>query len=115
MTPEGRVKAAVKRVLDKYKGFYTFWPVPSGYGPSSLDCLLCVCSRFVAIETKAPGKKPTPRQKLTIERIERAGGVVFIIDGTDKTDTVEDLDNYLKNMSRLWKQATIMARKYEQG
>jgi hypothetical protein len=58
MTPEGKVKAAVNKVLARYKKIYRFMPVPYGYGESSLDYLICVNGRFVAIETKAPGKKP---------------------------------------------------------
>lgn len=89
MTPEGKVKAAVNRIIDKYKGVYKFMPVPSGYGPSSLDYLLCINGHFVAIETKAPGKKPTDRQKMIIGQITRAGGVVFVIDSTDATHELE--------------------------
>jgi len=93
MTPEGRVKAAVNRVLSKYKSVYKFMSVPSGYGPSTLDYLLCVEGRFVAIETKAPGKKPTARQRHIAGEIERAGGVVFIIDSADE---VHPLEAYLE-------------------
>lgn len=83
MTPEGRVKKAIKKALDKYKDLYSFMPVPSGFGKSSLDYILCYRGRFVAIEAKAPGKKPTPRQKAMIGAIERAGGRVLVIDGDD--------------------------------
>jgi len=93
MTPEGKVKAAVNRVLDEYKGTYKFMPVPGGFGASSLDYLLCVNGRFVAIETKAPGKKPTDRQKMVIGQIKRAGGAVFVIDSVDAT---HELKAYLE-------------------
>ena len=93
MTPEGKVKAAVNRVLDQYKGTYKFMPVPGGFGASSLDYLLCVNGRFVAIETKAPGKKPTDRQKMVIGQIKRAGGAVFVIDSVDAT---HELKAYLE-------------------
>ena len=83
MTPEGKVKFAVNRVIDKYRSVYKFMPVPSGYGPSSLDYILCVNGQFCAIETKARGKKPTDRQKRIIGQIERAGGVVFVIDSVE--------------------------------
>lgn len=80
MTPEGRVKRAIKKVLDQHKTLYSFMPVPSGFGKSSLDYVLCVGGVFVAIEAKAPGKKLTPRQKTIKGQIERAGGTVFVID-----------------------------------
>lgn len=56
-------------------------PVPSGYGVPTLDYLLCVNGQFLAIEAKAPGKKPTPRQLASIQEITAAGGTVIVIDG----------------------------------
>lgn len=101
-TPEGKVKAEVKKVLgqfgDRIDGF---WPVPSGLGESHLDYVGCVSSPrgglFFAIETKAPGKKPTPRQLFRIETVRKAGGVAFVIDGTLKTDTVGQLFAWLQH------------------
>lgn len=81
-TPEGAVKKAVRDVLDGYPDLYYEMPVPTGYGRSGLDFTCCYRSIFFAIETKAPGKKPTLRQGVTAERIRQGGGVVFIIDGT---------------------------------
>lgn len=77
-TPEGIVKNKVKKVL---KLFDAYWhcPVQNGMGAPSLDFVCCYRGRYFAIETKAPGKKPTDRQKVTISDIERAGGKVFVI------------------------------------
>jgi hypothetical protein len=80
-TPEGKVKANVRKVLRNYPDIYQYWPVPAGYGPSSLDCLICHYGVFIGIETKAPGKKPTARQDHTIRQIEQSGGTTFVIDG----------------------------------
>lgn len=42
-TPESKVKAEVKKVIAKYNDLIdSYWPVPSGYGESHLDCILCV-------------------------------------------------------------------------
>lgn len=60
-------------------------PVPSGYGESTLDYIGCYRGKLFAVETKAPGKKPTNRQQQIIDSIKRAGGAVFVIDG----DTTE--------------------------
>jgi hypothetical protein len=94
-TPESKVKAAVNRVLAKYKN-YKHMPVPYGYGASTLDYLICVNGWFLAIETKARGKKPTERQEKIIKDILDAGGTVLVIDGTDDTDTLEDLKEFMK-------------------
>ena len=41
------------------------------------DIICCLKGRFVAIEVKQPGKKPTALQKLKMERIAEAGGIAF--------------------------------------
>jgi hypothetical protein len=93
MTPEGKVKKSINKVLDKYKndGIWYFMPVPSGYGKPTLDYIGFILGRGFAIEAKAPGKEPTERQELTIEDIRSSETKVFVIDGTDNTDTVDDL------------------------
>ena len=98
MTPEGRVKAKVKKLLKGYP-LYSNWPVPCGYGTPMLDCVGCFLGLFFSIETKAPGGKPTPRQQQTIEEQRRAGAKVFIIDG-DTTELEEWLDNVNDNQRR---------------
>lgn len=94
-TPEGKVKALVNRVLSRYK-LYRFMPVPGGYGVSTLDYLVCYRGHFIAIETKAPGKKPTDRQRQIQAQIQSAGGAVFVIDGPVGA---QDLDDYLKGLT----------------
>jgi len=80
MTPEGRVKEEVKKLLKKF-GIYYFMPVQTGMGKPGLDFYCCHEGRFFAIETKAKGKKLTDRQQLTAAEIRAAGGVVFEIIG----------------------------------
>jgi hypothetical protein len=100
-TPENKVKAAVKRVIEKYGSkIDSYWPVPSGYGESHLDCIMCVNGFYVSVETKAPGKKPTTRQKYRIGTVQRAGGYALVIDGTDATFTVDELDALLANLTK---------------
>ena len=96
MTPEGRVKEKVKRLLKKYNAYY-FMPVQTGMGSRSLDFLCCYCGRFFAIETKAEGKEPTPLQEHTIREIEKAGGFCFIIVGTNNP-AFETLEGHLKEI-----------------
>jgi hypothetical protein len=83
-TPEGKIKAKVKKLLIEY-GVYSFMPVQAGYGKPGLDFHCIFMGRAFCIETKKPGGKPTARQELTIREIVQAGGEVFVIDGdTDK-------------------------------
>jgi hypothetical protein len=87
MTPEGRVKAAVKAELDCYKDHYREMPVPGGYGKSGLDFTVCFFGHFLAIETKADGKVPTGRQQLTMDEINKAGGTAICIAGVHEAKT----------------------------
>lgn len=81
MTPEARVKKKVRSVLEKFgEEVYIYMPVPGGFGRQTLDYLGFFRGYGFAIETKAPGKKPTDRQRGTIEAIEKSGTKVFVID-----------------------------------
>jgi hypothetical protein len=80
MTPEGRIKAKITKLLQSYKNLYYFMPVPNGYGQSSLDYIGCIKGTFFAIEAKRPGGQPTPRQLIQIAAIARSGAQVFIVD-----------------------------------
>lgn len=86
-TPEGKVKKQVKSALLhlQSKGYpvYYHMPVQNGMGKPTLDFVGCIGGKFFAIETKAPGKKPTERQESTILDMQRAGGNVFVYDGSN--------------------------------
>ena len=74
LTPEGKVKKQVKQWLVSH-GAYLFCPVQTGMGATTVDILSCLYGRFVGIECKADGKKPTVRQQATLDAISRAGGI----------------------------------------
>ena len=84
MTPEGKVKDKVKKLL-KEAGVYYHMPVQNGMGAPTLDFVGCHQGNFFAIETKAPGKKPTARQEQTIAEMRRSMAAVFVVDGTEET------------------------------
>lgn len=97
MTPEGKIKAKINKLLSLYgTSVYKFMPVPGGFGPSSLDYILCVRGAFLAIEAKKPGGKTTARQDFIIKQIRDAGGTVFIVDNDLSLAMVRDfLDRIL--------------------
>lgn len=102
MTPEGKVKKLVKACLAEFgEDMDRFWPVPNGLGESHLDFIGCMRGWYFAIETKAPGGKPTARQQFRIGQVTKAGGKTFVIDGTDKTDSIVALRDWLS--TREWK------------
>lgn len=77
-TPEGKVKAKIKKVLKKY-GVYQHWPVLNGMGSPTLDCNACAAGYYVTIEAKAEGEVPTPRQQITMAEARQAGAFVFTV------------------------------------
>lgn len=88
MTPEAKVKAAVKAELARQSA-YKHMPVQNGMGEPALDFHVCHRGMYAAIETKAPGKKPTPRQMQTIRKVVASGGSVFVVDSTDGPDLAD--------------------------
>lgn len=85
MTPEGKVKAKLNKLLDSYAGLYRYMPVSNGMGTPSLDYLVCFRGQFVGIETKTGSKKMTDRQEATAEKIRKAGGYAFLINEDEAT------------------------------
>lgn len=80
MTPEALVKKRVRAVLQAY-GVYEFSPVTGGYGKSGVpDIICCYMGKFLAIECKANGGKPTALQLREMDRIREAGGIAIIVD-----------------------------------
>ena len=100
MTPEGKVKGQIKKILDAYhimpakdagnpeaeekaEGWY-YMPSATQFGVKGIaDFIGHYRGHFWAIEAKAPGKKPTGFQSLQINAVDRSGGAVFVIDGVE--------------------------------
>lgn len=96
---EADTKRRIKKVLDNHRttgNIYYYMPVPYGYGQQTLDYIGFASGHGFAVEAKRPGAKPTARQELTIVDMRLSGAKVFVIDGTGNTDTVEDLDLWLR-------------------
>lgn len=93
ITPEGRVKQAVKKLLKQHDIYY-FMPTQSGYGVVGIpDFICCYHGFFLAIETKAPGKlkSTTPNQKMQLYLITEAGGDAIVV------DDVSQLEEFLRD------------------
>ena len=90
MTPEGKVKARVKKILEPYKpNLYYEMNVPGGYGKSGLDFIGAFFGHAFAIETKAEGKDLSERQAGTRDDMRDAGMMVFGVVGVDDTEALE--------------------------
>jgi hypothetical protein len=83
MTPEGRVKREIDKLLARYAPqLWAHKPVQNGMGKPCLDYHCCYKGRYFAIEAKAAGEFLSQRQEITAREIETAGGMVFTICGT---------------------------------
>lgn len=91
MTPEAKVKAKVKKLLDELR-IYWFFPATHGYGRSGVpDIIGCFAGLFVAVECKAGKGKLTALQEREIERIKEAGGFTFVA----REDNIDELRRLL--------------------
>ena len=80
MTPEGKVKAAVKRILDRYDPVWYFMPVQSGYGKQGIpDYVICANGFFIVVECKAGTNRLSSLQTATRRTIEDAYGTWLTI------------------------------------
>lgn len=92
MTPEGKVKARLKKQLNEL-GIYHFSPFQAGMGRAGIpDVIGCYRGVFVAFECKAGSNKPTALQEREMQAIREAGGYAHVIN----EDNVNDLQEILK-------------------
>lgn len=92
MTPEGRVKHEIKKTIKRYgKQIWSFWPVQTGFGRRTVDVHLCIRGRFLAIEVKAPGEKPTGMQTRELTDVGLAGGLATWVDSAEGFQELLDM------------------------
>ena len=90
-TPEKKVKAAVRKVLDKH-GIYNFMPPGMGLGRSGIpDIIGCKNGKFIAIECKAGKGKTTTLQERELQLIKDSGGFTFVV----REDNLEEMEGRL--------------------
>jgi Holliday junction resolvase len=88
-TPEAKVKAAVKKLLDEM-GIYHFSPVQNGMGRAGIpDIIGCYNGRFLGIECKAGKGKTTALQDLELEKIRQAKGFAYVVNENNLQDLKE--------------------------
>jgi hypothetical protein len=96
MTPEGRTKAKITKLLKEFDCWY-YMPVPGGWGRRTVDYLGLINGRMFAIEAKKAGKdKPTTLQENELNKINGCGGECFFI---NSEEGVERLRTWLEGVS----------------
>lgn len=97
MTPEGRVKAEIKKFLMR-KGVWFAGqhppPVVTGWmymplaGPFGVSGIPDFCGIYVGkpfyVEAKAPGGKPSDLQLRRIAEITKAGGIAVVVESVEQ-------------------------------
>lgn len=95
-TPEKKVKDKVKKFLDSL-GAYHFSPMTGGFGRSGVpDIIVCLKSRFIAIECKANGGKTTMLQEKNINAIRLNKGIAMVVD-ENNIDYMKEVINDIYN------------------
>lgn len=96
MTPEVLVKKQIKAIIKNNGGYYAM-PIGMGMGNSGVpDFLVCHKGRFIGIEAKAKGNKPTALQLKHIQDIKDAGGEAYVIN----EDNLHTLQGILDGTNR---------------
>ncbi len=88
---ERSVKQQVNDLIKPYGDkIWRYMAPASRFGMPALDFLLCVSGGlfhpsgyFIAVETKKPHAKPTPRQWETIKALRRAAAIVLVVRDND--------------------------------
>ena len=99
-TPESKVK---KKLIDYLKSLgsdcFYYMPVQNGMGQSGIpDILCCIKGRMVAIECKATRKNdPTALQAFALDRIQKAGGVAWVVDDENVEQAIANIQEAIDN------------------
>lgn len=96
-TPEGKVKDAVKEILNRTPSCWYYLPVQNGMGQAGIpDFICCIRGKFLAIETKSKNtsRKLTALQAKQIALINTASGTAVVIN----EDNISDLERIVTEL-----------------
>ena len=79
----------IKKYLQTIPNLF-FWKEHGGqYGTAGIpDLIICYKGRFIALEVKRPGGKPTLLQKITLNKIEKAKGIAKIVTSVEQVKEI---------------------------
>jgi len=92
MTPEGKIKKKLDKMLKGKPGVWSFPPQAGPFGSAGIpDRIVCANGKFIGIEAKATANlKPTALQQQCMDKIEAAGGKCFVVYDDETIKLVED-------------------------
>jgi len=107
-TPEGRIKAAILRYMER-RGFFA-WNNPSGavriapdrwihFGRKGSSDILGILpgGRFLAVEAKAQDGRLSPEQKEFLEKVRGLGGLALVVRSWKELDEALRETGYVSN------------------
>jgi Holliday junction resolvase len=93
--------------LEEY-GAYYFMPTTGGYGRSGVpDIVACLRGKFIGIECKANGNRPTALQEKNLMEIMNVGGFAVAID-ENGIELFKNLLNQIKQSDKIPREAGIL-------
>ena len=86
---EKEVVDSIKEYLQTIPNLF-FWKEHGGqFGTAGIpDLIVCYKGRFIALEVKRPGGKPTLLQKITLNKIEKAKGIAKIVTSVEQVKAI---------------------------
>lgn len=90
MTPEAKVKVAITKVLKEF-GVWYYMPQPGPYQVAGIPDYIGITpwdGKFLGIEAKAPGGKPTASQTRIVAEINANGGLALITNNAEEVRAV---------------------------
>jgi len=92
MTPEGKVKKKVVKILQDH-GAYVVSVVTGGYGKNGVpDIIACVEGLFLAVECKAGDGEATALQNKNLDQICNAGGGAWLVN----ENNLKEFEHFIK-------------------
>ena len=86
-------ESEIKREIRHYLKLKGIWHYNSWQGqfsePGIADLIGIYKGRYLAIEVKVPGRKPSDRQQAFLDRVNHEGGLAFVATGVE--DVMEKL------------------------
>lgn len=94
MTPEGKVKAKITKLLKSYApDVWYFMPQAGPFGKAGTpDYIICIGGKFLGVEAKSDTGRATALQTQCMLKIDAAGGRTMIVNGDI---SLEYLDRYI--------------------
>ena len=90
---EQEIVNEIKKYLQSIPNLF-FWKEHGGqYGTAGIpDLIVCYKGKFIGLECKQPGRKPTVLQKITLTKIARAKGIAKVV------TSVEEVKEIIENI-----------------